>query len=165
VEVRSLGRTFACSRRSRKYRKPGQSMLDRYWFIASVVGPGFEERPSEAKSGFLRRCQCQTGGNILRICKANRYPRDLSDDFRVHPGDETSDLAGREGMGQQPKMLVVQLTPTAALAVAQLDKVDRTVILGTPGAGRIFLTRGLICTKEPGRRMGKSVWSSSPIYP
>ena len=67
-----------------------------------------------------------------------RYLRDLSDDFRVHPGDETSDLAGREGMGQQPKMLVVLLTPTAAIAVAQLDKVDRAVILGTPGAGQNF---------------------------
>ena len=37
-------------------------------------------------------------------------------------------------MGKQPKVLAMEFAPTAAVTVAQLDKVDRTVILRAPAA-------------------------------
>jgi hypothetical protein len=100
-------------------------------------------RESTSAAGRSDLLRWETVRRTVRVCKPDPCARHLSDNLSVDAVDQPPDLRRREWVGKQEKMLVLKFAPRTGIPVAQLDKVDRPVVLGDPAAGENFAYAGI----------------------
>lgn len=84
------------------------------------------------------------------ICNPHRDPRHPSYNLSVDSVGELPDAAWRKRMGNQDKLIPLQLTPAAGITVAEFDEIDRPVEFGSRFDGLDLLYSGLDLDKCSG---------------
>src|SRR5579885_1403852 len=93
-----------------------------------------------------RSCE-YVGGGRRNVGQTHGDCRHLPNDLRIDAVIQTSHAAGRERMGQQKQVALLQFTPRTGISVAQLDEVDGAVVFRAP-AKRLDFADALIDLNE-----------------
>src|SRR6476660_2428132 len=103
----------------------------------AVLASGFGTRKKRA------RFASELWGVVVCVHEAHRNSGDLANDLGLTGKRELLDGTGRQRMGKQRELVALNLAPSARVAVAKLQEIDRPVEFGSPGGG-VHLSHALI---------------------